>query len=119
MVRFANADHADRTFDRFVRAWQTCDGQTVVKHLRGVKNSDVDAAISEVAVAGSTLTATVSTRRASGAGASRYERALAVRGDAIVEVSLAVSVAAGERADSRDAATRAAQAMSNKVRDGA
>jgi hypothetical protein len=119
VVRFANADDANRTFDRFVRQWQGCDGQAVLKHLRGVTNSEVDAAISDVAVSGSMLTATVRARQGSGAPASRYQRALAVRGDTIVEVSLAVTDAGGGRAGSREGAVRAAQAMSNKVRDGA
>ena len=91
MVRLANADDANRTFDRFAGQWRGCDGQTVVKHLRGVSNADVAAAVSDVAVSGPMLTATVSTRQGPAGPASHYQRALAVRGDTIVEVSLAVS----------------------------
>jgi hypothetical protein len=122
VVRFADADDADRTFARFVGQWRGCDGQTVVKHLRGVSNADVAAAVSDVAVSGPMLRATVSTRQGPAGPASHYQRALAVRGDTIVEVSLAVSDAVsdagGGDAGSRGAAVRAAQAMLNKVRAG-
>jgi hypothetical protein len=118
VVRLANADDADRTFGRFAGQWQGCDDQTVVKHLRGVTNADVAAAVSDVDVSGPILTATVSTRQGPAAPASHYQRALAVRNDTIVEVSLAVSDAAGGGAGSRDAAVRAAQTMLNKVAAG-
>jgi PknH-like extracellular domain len=118
VVRLATTDDADRTFDRFVGQWRGCDGQTVLKHLRGVRNADLFAAVSDVTVAGRMLTAAVSTRQGPAAPVSHYRRALAVRGDTIVEVSLAVSDAEDGRAGSRDDAARAAQAMLDKVRGG-
>ena len=111
MVRLATTVDADRTFDRFVLQWRGCNGQTVLKHLRGVTNADLNAAVSDVAVAGRMLTATVSARQGPAAPVSHYRRALAVRGDTIVEVSLAVSDAEDGRAGSRDDAARAAQTM--------
>jgi hypothetical protein len=116
VVRLANADDAKATFDRFVREWRGCDGQTVLKHLRGVTNTERDAAVSDVAVSGPMLTASVSTRQGPNAPTSYYRRALAVRGDTIVEVSLAVSNLGNGGAGPRDAAVRAAQAMLAKVR---
>jgi hypothetical protein len=95
----------------------------VVKHLRAVSNADVAAVVGDVAVSGPMLTATVSTHQGPAGPAAHYQRALAVRGDTIVEVSLAVSDlaasdAAGGAAGSGDDAVRAAQAMLNKVRAG-
>jgi hypothetical protein len=118
VVRLANADDAKATFGRFVRQWQGCDGRTVHKHLRGVTNVDLDAAVSDVAVAGPMLTASVKTRQGPNAPTSYYRRALAVRGDSIVEVSLAVAKLENDGAGPRDDAVRAAQAMLAKVRVG-
>lgn len=114
VVRLANADDAKRAFDGFVQQWHACDGKTVLKHLRGTTNSDVNATVSDVAVSGSMMTATVSTRQGPRVPASHYQRALAVRGDTIVEVSLAVSNV--RRHGPPEDAIRAAQAMLNKVR---
>jgi PknH-like extracellular domain len=74
----------------------------------------VNATVSDVAVSGSMMTATVSTRQGPRVPASHYQRALAVRGDTIVEVSLAVPNV--RRHGPPEYAIRAAQAMLNKVR---
>jgi hypothetical protein len=90
----------------------------VLKHLRGVTNADLDAAVSDVAVSGPMLTASVSTRQGPNAPTSYYRRALAVRSDTIVEVSLAVSHRENGGAGPRHGAVRAAQAILDKVRVG-
>jgi hypothetical protein len=60
-------------------------------HLRGTGVAGAD--FSDVTVDGSVLSATVRTHRRPSTAASRYERVLGVRGDAIVEVSLAITPA--------------------------
>ena len=67
---------------RVGRQWQQCSGKAVVKHLRGVNNTDVDAAVSDVTVAAPVVSATVTTKLRepiprisanSGAGHDRFE----------------------------------------------
>ena len=78
----------------------------------------IDADISDVTVDGSTVSATVRTRQRPSAAASRYERVLGVRGDAIVEVSLAITPLGERQPDARGRAVRVAQAMLAKVGSG-
>jgi hypothetical protein len=118
VIRFATAAAAARTYDSFVARWKACAGQTVVKHLRGVPGSDVEAMIGDVTATGSMVTAAVTTRQGTDGPVSHYERAVAVRGDTIVEVSLAVERVGNDRTAPADAAARAAQAMVDKVRVG-
>lgn len=118
VIRFATPRDAARSYDAFVAQWKACAGQTVVKHLRGVPGSDVEAVIGEVTATGPMLTAAITTRQGTDGPVSHYERALAVRGDAIVEVSLAIERVGNDRTAPADAAVRAAQAMVDKVRVG-
>lgn len=87
---------------------------TVIKHLRGASNSDLVAVISDVAVDGQLVSATVSTRQGPYAPTSRYRRALGTRGDAIVEVSLGLTPA-GLRQTDQDAAAKTVRATLDKV----
>jgi PknH-like protein len=91
VIRMSSPAAAQRVFDDAVRQWRSCDGRTVDKHLRGATNADVFADISDVAAAGSTLSATLHTRPGPAGPTSLYRRALGVRADTIVEVSLAVT----------------------------
>jgi hypothetical protein len=91
VIRMASAPDAQRVFDDAVRQWRDCDGKTVDKHLRGATNTVVFADISDVAVSGSTLSATLRTHQGADGPTSLYRRVLGVRGGAIVEVSLAVT----------------------------
>ena len=126
VVRLATVADAGREFDAFARTWQRCSGTTVVKHVRGIANvaadsgngTVIDAAISDVAVDGSVLSATVRTRQRPGGAVSRYERVVGVRDATLVEVSLAIS-AKGERLpDPRSPAVRIAQAVLGEVGQG-
>lgn len=122
VVRLPTADAARRAFDSFAKQWQECGGKTVVKHLRvsgdtGAE-SVVNAAISDVAVTGSMASATVRTRPSSDAPDTRYERAVAVRGDAIAEVSIAITPLGERQPAPRALAERVAQAMLDKVGSG-
>ena len=119
VLRLPTADAAASAFEAFVRQWQQCGGTTVVKHLGVTGNtgadSTVDATVSEVAVIGPMLSATVRTRPSSDAPKARYERVLGVRDDTIVEVSLALTPQ-GERAlTPRGQAARVAQVMLDEV----
>ncbi|WP_163800339.1 sensor domain-containing protein [Mycolicibacterium sediminis] len=120
VIRLASAEDAQRTFDDFARQWQECDGTSVVKHLRGVTDAEVDAAVSDVQVTGSVLVAAVDTAQrpqaAVTSGAVALERAVGVRRDTIVEVSLALSPGAGRSADPGRSAAAVATAMLDKVR---
>jgi hypothetical protein len=81
----------------------------------GGGDSVIDAAIGEVTVDGSMLTATVRTRARRNAPASTYERALGVRDGTIVEVSLAITPLGERRPATRAAAVRVAQVMLDEV----
>ena len=122
VIRLPTADAAAAAFTGFVRQWQQCGGTTVVKHLRMPGNtgagSVVDAAVSEVAVIGPMLSATVRTHPSSDAPNQRYERALGVRGTTIVEVSLAITAGGDRQLTPRGQAARVAQAMLDKVGHG-
>jgi hypothetical protein len=111
VIRMASAADAQRVFDDAVRQWRDCDGKTVEKRLRGATNAEVFAAIGDVATAEPLLSATLHTHPGSDGPTSFYQRALGVRGDSIVEVSLAVTGDGGHglRAEA------VAQAMLDKV----
>jgi PknH-like extracellular domain len=100
VIRMASVDDAQGVFDDAVRQWRDCDGKTVDKHLRGATNSVVFADISDVAVSGSTLSATLRTHQDADGAPALYRRVLGVRSGTIVEVSLAVTPdgQTGERA---------------------
>lgn len=112
-VRFGSGAAARDRFRQFAGQWRGCDGQTVVKHLRGTNDTDVDAAIADVVADEDLLTATVVTRQGAGAPEQHYVRALGVRDDAIVEVSLAVAPGGGT--GSNDAAAKVAHEMLDRV----
>jgi hypothetical protein len=112
-VRFGSDGAARDRFQAFAEQWRGCDGQTVVKHLRGTNDTDVDAAITAVVTDEDLLTATVVTRQGVGAAEQRYVRAVGVREDAIVEVSLAVSPSGAT--GSNDAAAKVAHEMLDRV----
>lgn len=126
VVRLSTGATAQGAFESFVRQWKQCDGTTVVKHLRGIGNAGadagsdtvIDADISDVTLDGSVLSATVRTRQRPGAAASRYERAIGARGDAIVEVSLAITPAGARQPDPRGRAVQVAQLMLAKTGPG-
>ncbi|BBY52552.1 sensor domain-containing protein [Mycolicibacterium arabiense] len=114
-VRMSTGDGARAAFDEFVGRWRQCDGSTVVKHLPGVTGADVDARVQDVDIAGPVMSATVRTGERAGGGTARYERSIGVRGDAIVEVSLAIPTDGPTVAAARDMATRAVEVMLDKV----
>jgi hypothetical protein len=111
VVRLSTAAAAKGAFDSFARQWQQCSGTTVVKH---VQSSVIDAAIADVTVDGEVLSATVRTHQLPSAATSRYERALGVRGDALVEVSLAITPEGERQPDPRASAVRVAEVMLDK-----
>jgi PknH-like protein len=116
VVRFGSAGAARDRFQTFVTAWQNCNGNSVVKHLRGTSGADVDAHIDGVDVdGGGVLTATLTTRQGTGP-AAHYARAVGLRDTTVVEVSLAVTAAAEGGASAR--AVALAQAMLDKVAGG-
>lgn len=114
-VRMSTDDGARAAFDEFVGRWRECDGSTVVKHLPGVTGADVDARVQDVDISGPVMSATVRTSERAGGGTARYERSIGVRGDAIVEVSLAIPTDGPTVAAARDMATRAVEVMLDKV----
>jgi hypothetical protein len=126
VVRLSSPSAAHQAFDAFAGQWRRCDGTTVVKHLRGVGKTGadtggdtvIDAGISDVTTSGTLLSATVRTRQRPGAVVSRYERALGVRGGAIVEVSLAITSAGEQQPDPRGRAVRVAQVMLDRTGSG-
>jgi hypothetical protein len=61
------------------------------------------------------MSATVRTSERAGGGTARYERSIGVRGDTIVEVSLAISSDGPAGVAARDMAKRAVEAMLEKV----
>ncbi len=111
-VVLASPAAAKTRFDGFARDWQSCDGQTVVKHLHGAPGSDVVAVINDVVQDGPMLSATVTTHQGTEPG-MLYARAAARRGSTIVEVSLAVTRAS----TGVEAARRVATVMLDKSRD--
>lgn len=112
-VRFGSATAAQDRFAAFTEQWRDCDGQAVVKHLRGASDTDVDAAIGDVVAEDGLLTATVVTRQGADSPQQHYLRAVAVREATIVEVSLAVAQV--DPSGSDDRAERAAAVMLDKV----
>lgn len=114
VLRLSTPDAAERTFSTFARQWRQCDGVTVEKRLRGVTDAEVFATIEGVVVERSMLSATVRTRPGSDVAESRYERAVGVRGNTIVEVSLAIAPLA-ERASEPSGAVRVAEVMLDKA----
>ncbi len=95
VIRFSTAEAARITFESFGRQWRQCDDVTVVKRTGNGKSSEVDAEVSGVDETDGVLSATVRTRPRSGGSAGRYARAIGVRADTIVEVSVAVSPGVG------------------------
>lgn len=116
VVRLARTADAEATFGDFAKRWQACDGKTVIKHLRGVNDSDLVAVISDVAVEGQILSATVRTREGPYSPTSTYQRALGTRGDAIVEASLGLTTSGLRKAESH-AAADTVKVMLDKVAD--
>jgi hypothetical protein len=108
VVRLATAEVAASTFQTFAVQWRQCAGTTVVKR---VGDSVIDAAISDVAVQDSMVSATVRTTQRPDAPTSRYERALGVRGDALVEVSLATTPTGERQPDPQAAAVRIVESI--------
>ena len=112
VVRLSTAAAAKDAFGSFTRQWQQCEGTTVVKH---VQSTVIDAEITDVTVTRSVLSATVRTHQLPSAPATRYERAIGVRGNTVVEVSLAVTATGEKQPDPRTWAVRVAQLMSDKT----
>ncbi len=116
VVQLTTADAAEGAFASFAQQWLRCDGTTVVKRLRGTAaDSVIDAEVSDVTTDGQMLSATVRTRQRANTPPSMYERAVGVRDQTIVEVSLAITPAGEGRPGSRDEAVRVAQKMLDKV----
>lgn len=116
VVQLSTADAAQRAFTSFTQQWQRCDGTTVIKNLRGTAvNSMIDAEVSDVAAEDRMLSATVRMRQRPNSPALLYERALGVRNQTIVEVSLAITPAGEGGPGRRDEAVRVAQVMLDKV----
>jgi PknH-like extracellular domain len=114
-VRMSTGDGARAAFDEFAGRWRQCDGSTVVKYLPGVTGADVDARVQDVEVDGPVMSATVNTGDRAGDDTARYERAIGVRGDTIVEVSLAISSDGPAGVAARGMAKRAVDTMLAKV----
>lgn len=113
VIRMASDADAQRVFDDSVRQWRDCDGKTVDKRLGGATNAQVLAAISDVAVTGPLLSATLRTRLGPNGPTSLYQRVVGVRAEVIVEVSLAVTP--DRESGSAAHAAAVAQAMLDKV----
>ena len=62
VVRLGSTADAESAFGDFAKRWQACDGKTVIKQLRGANDSELVAEISDVAVEGQIVSATVHTR---------------------------------------------------------
>lgn len=124
VVRLSTGTAVQSTFESFARQWKQCDGTTVEKHLRGIgaagigNGTVIDAAISDVTRDGSVLSATVRTRQRPGAAVSTYERAVGVRDNVIVEVSLAITPTGERQPDPRAKAVRVARLMLDKAGPG-
>jgi hypothetical protein len=115
VVRLATVAAADQLFEAFAGQWRQCDGRVVDKRLSGANDAQMTADISDVAISGPVLSATVVTELPPAVGRSHYERALGVRGDTIAEISLAVTAAGDRRGDVRAKAVRAVEAVLEKV----
>ncbi|HVQ52521.1 MAG TPA: sensor domain-containing protein [Mycobacterium sp.] len=115
VVRLSKADGARAMFESFVRRWQQCDGVSVVKRPWGQTKSEIDADVSEVREANMVLSATARTHGGTNVQAATYERAIGVRADTIVEVSLAVTPQGERRPTPPTPAVRLVQAMLDKV----
>jgi hypothetical protein len=114
VVRLSTADAARATFASFGRQWQHCDGVSVAKRAGGQTKAALGADVSEVKETNKVLSATVRTHGGPQVQAAVYERALGVRADTIVEVSLAITPK-GERQTLPTLATRVVQLMLDKV----
>ena len=111
----STADAARATFESFVRRWQQCDGISVVKRPWGQAKSEIDADVSEVSEANMVLSATARTRGRTNVQAATYERAIGVRADTIVEVSLAITPQGERQPTAPTPAVRLVQVMLDKV----
>jgi hypothetical protein len=114
VVRLSTADAARASFASFARKWQHCDSVSVAKRAGGRTKAAFGADVREVKEANTVLSATVRTHGGAGVQAAVYERALGVRADTIVEVSLAITPK-GERQTLPTLATRVVQLMLDKV----
>lgn len=112
VVRLSTATAAKDAFDAFAGQWRQCAGTTVVKHVQA---SVIDAVITDVAVHGPVVSATVRTRQLPSGATSRYERAVGVRGSTLVEVSVAVTPTGEKQANPRASAVRVAEVMLGKT----
>jgi hypothetical protein len=90
VMRFSTVAAARAAFDSFAREWRQCDDGTVVKRTGPQHTSEVEAKVSRVTETDTVLSATIRTRPRPEGSAALYERAIGVRADTIVEVSLAV-----------------------------
>jgi hypothetical protein len=115
VVRLSTADAARATFESFVRRWQQCDGVSVVKRPWGETKSEIDADVSEVSEANMVLSATARTHGRTNVQAATYERAIGVRADTIVEVSLAITPQGERQPTAPTPAVRLVQVMLDKV----
>jgi len=115
VVRLSTADAARATFESFVRRWQQCDGVSVLKRPWGATKSEIDADVSEVNEANMVLSATARTHGRTNVQAATYERAIGVRADTIVEVSLAITPQGERRPTAPTPAVRLVQVMLDKV----
>jgi hypothetical protein len=111
VVRLSSAAAAQDAFESFARRWPQCSNTTVVKH---VGDAVIDADITDVAVQGSVVSATVRTRQGPNVPESRYERVLGVVDEVIVEVSLAITPTGERQPDPRAWAVRVADLMLDK-----
>jgi hypothetical protein len=111
VVRVSKADAARATFESFVRRWQQCDGVSVIKKAK----SEIDADVSEVSEANMVLSATARTHGGTNVQPATYERAIGVRADTIVEVSLAVTPQGERQPTVPKPAVRLVQVMLDKV----
>lgn len=115
VIRLATAEAAETSYTEFTRQWQRCDGQTVVKRLRGTTKNELSATISDVAVSSATTSATVTVRDRRTGQTSRFDRAIGLRADDIAEVSLAVTATGEERPATGTAAVELVEVMLAKA----
>jgi hypothetical protein len=114
-VRLSTTDTARATFEAFVRHWQQCDGVAVVKRPGGQTKSEIVADVSEVSEANMVLSATVRTHGRPDVRAATYERAIGVRSDTVVEVSVAITPQGERQSTAPTPAVRLVQVMLDKV----
>jgi hypothetical protein len=115
VVRSATADAARATFESFVRRWQQCDGVSVAKRPWGQTKPEIDADVSEVSEANMVLSATARTHGRTNVQAATYGRAIGVRADTIVEVSLAITPQGERQPTAPTPAVRLVRVMLDKV----